>query len=268
MFEIMLMPFMLRALAAGALVGFLSGYYGVFIVQRKMSFLGSGLSHSAFGGVALGLLLGAEPLIVAIPFTVLVSIAIVWLREKTELGSDTAIGILFSVSVALGIVFLSMRDSYTTDAFAYLFGSILAVFPSDLWVTSALTAITVITFFGMWHRWAYSTFDEELARADRSNVTRDDYLLSILTSIAVVVSVKVVGIILIAAFLVIPPAAARLVSRTFFQMTIFSVVFGVLSAILGLWISVLLDLPSGAVIILLQALIFFILAIFRKSRGN
>lgn len=265
MIEIMLMPFMLRALAAGALVGFLSGYYGVFIVQRKMSFLGSGLAHSAFGGVALGLLLNTEPLFVAIPFTVLVSIAIVWLREKTQLGSDTAIGILFSVSVALGIIFLSMKDTYTTDAFAYLFGSILAVFPNDLWVTLGLTCVTIITFFGLWHRWAYATFDEELARSDRNKVSLDDYILSVLTAVAVVVSVKIVGIILMASFLVIPPAAARLISKTFYSMTVLSIIFGISSAILGLWLSLFLDLPTGAVIILVQALIFTVIAVLKKK---
>jgi len=111
MSEFFTMPFLQRALIAGIMVGFLASYYGVFIVQRRMSFLGSGLGHAAFGGVALGLLLNVQPLWVAIPFTVIVSLAISLLREKTKLAADTAIGILFSLSVALGIIFLSFKQA-------------------------------------------------------------------------------------------------------------------------------------------------------------
>ncbi len=264
MSEFFTMPFLQRALIAGIMVGFLASYYGVFIVQRRMSFLGSGLGHAAFGGVALGLLLNVQPLWVAIPFTVIVSLAISLLREKTKLAADTAIGILFSLSVALGIIFLSFKQGYSVDAFNYMFGTILAVTVEDLWVTGALTVVTVLSFFLWWQKWAYSSFDSELARADRIRVVSDDYILSLLIAITIVVSVKVVGIVLIASFLVIPAAAARLASGSFFRMTILSVIFGIGSSIFGLFLSYELDKPSGAVIILLQSLIFFAAAIWGR----
>src|SRR5207244_2798154 len=115
------LPFMQRALIAGLLVGFLASYFGAFVVQRGMSFLGDGLAHAAFGGVALGLLLGLNPLWVAVPFTLVVAFGITWVQERTRLGSDTAIGIFFAVSIALGVIFLSWRKQYTADAFTYLF---------------------------------------------------------------------------------------------------------------------------------------------------
>lgn len=257
MFEILTLPFMQRALVAGTLVGFLASYYGVFVVQRGLGFLGSGLAHAAFGGVALGLLLNQEPLWVAVPFTIIVAVGITWVKEKTNLGGDTTIGIFFSVSMALGIIFIFLKRQYTSDAFNYLFGSILSVTIIDIIVPVLLIVVTLI-LFPFWNRWAYSSFDRELAQTDKIPVLFDDYLLSILIAVTIVVSIKVVGIVLIAAFLVIPPATSRLLNKSFSKMTIISVVIGILTALVGLWISYYLDVPSGATIILLQAFLFFV----------
>ena len=264
MIEMLEYPFVQRAIIAGILVGFLGSWYGVFIVQRKMSFLGTGLAHAAFGGVALGLLLEAEPLYVAVPFTVIVSLAITRLKEKTKLESDTSIGILFAVSVALGIIFISLKQNYTADAFTYLFGSILAVMPVDLYLTALVTLLTIAFSFKYWGRWAYASFDRDLSQTDMKTIRADDYILSTLIALTIVVSVKLVGIVLIAAFIVIPAASARLVTNRFIRMTVMAVVFGITSAIAGLWLSFELDLPGGAVIVLLQAVIFIIAAIVGK----
>lgn len=265
MHEILALPFMQRALIAGVLVGFLASYYGVFVVQRGLSFLGSGLAHAAFGGVALGLLLELEPLWIAAPFTILVAVAIAWVRDRTELGGDTAVGIFFSVSMALGVVFLFLRRQYSSDAFTYLFGSILAVRSKDIWIT---IGVVILTFLAApwWRRWAYASFDRELAIADRLLVIRDDYWLSILIAVTVVVSMKVVGIVLIAAFLVIPAATAKLLTRTFRGMTVVSILIGVVSALIGLWMSYEIDVPSGAAIILLQAGLFFLALVLNLLR--
>jgi zinc transport system permease protein len=266
MFEILYIEFMQYALIAGVLVGFLSSYYGVFIVQRGLGFLGSGLAHAAFGGVALGILLNQEPLWIAVPFTVLVAVGITWVKDKTKLGGDTTIGIFFSVSMALGVIFIFMKRQYSSDAFNYLFGSILSVTIADIIVPAVLIVITLM-LFPFWKRWAYSSFDRELAQADRVPVNFDDYLLSILIAITVVVSIKVVGIVLIAAFLVIPPATSRLISRSFSRMTVFSIVIGIVTALVGLWTSYYLDVPSGATIILLQAILFFLVMILKKKNN-
>lgn len=255
MIDALSLPFMQRALAAGVLVGLLASYYGVFVVQRQLSFLGIGLSHAAFGGVALGLLLQVNPMGVAVPFTVLVALGINGITERSSVAGDTAIGVLFAVAVALGIVFLSLRQTYTADAFAYLFGSILAVQPTDLWVMAGLALLTLLAT-PLWGRWAYATFDRDLARADRVPVARDDYLLVTLLAITVVAAVKVVGIILAAAFLVIPAATARLLVRTFRAMTGVAMGIGGTTSIGGLLASYQLDVPSGATIILVQATLF------------
>ena len=255
---------MQRALVGGVLVGFLASYYGVFVVQRGLSFLGSGLAHAAFGGVALGLLLETEPLWIAVPFTVLVALAISWVRDKTELSNDTSVGIFFAVSMALGVLFLFLRQQYTDDAFTYLFGSILAVTNKDIYIALGLVVLT-LALWPLWKRWAYATFDRELALTDRLPVVKDDYLLSILIAVTVVVAIKVVGIVLIAAFLVIPAASSRLISRTFFTMTIIAIIIGITSVIIGLFVSYYLDVPSGAIIILVQAAFFFVAMIKNQT---
>jgi zinc transport system permease protein len=254
----------LRIVACGMLIGFSASYFGAFVVQRGMSFLGNGLAHAAFGGVALGILLGAEPLYVALPFTVLVALGINWLREHTELAADSVIGLFFAFSMALGIIFLSRVPSYSQDAMNYLFGSLMSITTLDLWISAAMALGTVATF-PLWPRWAYSTFDRESALIDGQRVRREDYLLGVLIAVNVVVAAKLVGIVLLSAFLVIPAAAARLVSASFAMMTMLSVGIGVCSVAAGFVISYEADLPSGACVVMTQILLFALLFMLSKS---
>ena len=264
--EFLVHPFMQRALLAGIMLSALSGYYGVFLVQRKLSFLGAGLGHAAFGGIALGLLLGVQPLWIALPFTVLVAACISWVKSHTRLTGDTAIGIFFSVSVALGILFLSLKSGQQTDAFSYLFGSILSVSNTDVLTSLALFATGILTLWTHWAAWAYASFDEEAALIEGLPVRTHDTLLTALIALTIVLSVKIVGILLVAAWMVIPAAAGRLLSPTFRLMTLGAVAISALSAVVGLYLSYALDLPSGAVIVLVQSAIFGIALIYQKIR--
>ncbi|MCH8204697.1 MAG: metal ABC transporter permease [Candidatus Hydrogenedentes bacterium] len=263
MLEPLTLPFMQRALLGGLMVGFLASYYGPFIVQRRLAFLGSGLAHAAFGGVALGILLNQEPLWVAAPFTVFVALAIVWVRERSRLASDTTIGVFFAVSMAFGIIFLSRTEGYAGDAFTYLFGSLLAVTTADLWTTAAVVVLTLFTI-PLWRYWAYASFDRSLARADHLPVTRHDYVLAVAIAVVVVVSIKVAGIVMIAAFLVMPAAAARVLTRTFAAMSVVSIAIGMSTVVVGLYASYYADLPSGPAIILTQAAVLAVAVAFRR----
>lgn len=265
MIDVLLQPFMLRALLAGVLLSALAGYYGVFVVQRRLSFLGAGLGHAAFGGIALGLLLGIQPLWVAIPFTLVVALGIAWIRERTRLAADTAIGIFFSVSVALGILFLSLAGSRNADAFSYLFGSLLSVTSTDLWASAVLVLAGAATLPRLWGNWAYSTFDTEAARVGGIPSRQHDLILVALLAATIVVSLKVVGILLVAAWIVVPAASARLLASTFGGMTRLSVLLAVVSTIAGLVASVAFDAPTGAMIVLVQAL-GFVLAMLLSRR--
>ena len=161
------LPFMQRALLAGLLVALMSSVLGVFVVQRGLSFLGDGLAHAAFGGTALGLLVGAEqPLWVALAFTLAAALGIAWVRVYTELSSDTAIGIFFAVSVALGVLFVSLETGYNADAWSLLFGSILGIGEGELLLIAGVTALSLGFLGTFWGRLAYATFDAELAQSD------------------------------------------------------------------------------------------------------
>jgi len=260
------MAIMQNALIGGMLVGFVASYYGVFIVQRRMAFLGNGLSHAAFGGVALGILIGYEPVYVAVPFTLAMAIAIVWIRENSAIAEDTAIGVLFAVSMALGGIFYFAKEGYGGDLFSYLFGSILMITVKDVWLATAMAAATAATI-PLWGAWAYATFDRDLARTDRLRVVWHDYTLACAIAVAVVVSIKIVGMLLVAAFLVLPAATARIVSQSLRQMTVLSVAIGTVTPAIGLYISYLANLPPGATIILVQAALFALaLAVKRAAQ--
>lgn len=256
--------FIQRALIGGAMISLLAGYFGVFTVQRSMSFAGTGLAHAAFGGVALGLFLDIEPLLTAAVVTVLAAWLLNIIKDGSVLEVDTAVGILFAVTMAGGIIFLSLRESYSGEVNAYLFGSILAVTSSDLISAGALLILSVL-LLPLWGRWAYATFDRDLAISDKVPVKTDDMLLTGALALTVVVSLKMVGMVLITAFLVIPPAAAALISRRFAVMTVLSLIISFVSVLSGILLSYLLDMPSGAVIVLVQAVVFALFFMLKRS---
>ncbi len=265
--EALSLPFMQRAILGGVLAAFAGSLFAPLIVQRRMAFLGSGLAHAAFGGVALGVMLGLEPLSVALPFTMAAGVVIVWIQHRTTLEPDTAIGMLFAVTMALGVLFLSLSDGYTRDAYSYLFGSVLAIGTGDL-ILAAITALMAVVMMRWWPAWAYATFDRDLARADRVPVLAHDYLLAVAMALLTVVSIKIAGVILAAAFLVLPAAAARLLSHTFAQMTLLSVLFAVTGVLAGMLLSYGLDLPSGPTIVLLQSALFVLTLGVAKGMGR
>jgi len=258
--------FMQRALAGGIAIGIVASFLGAFVVQRRLGYLAGGLSHAAFGGVALGILLGVAPLAVALPFTIAIAVAIHAVQDRSPISSDSAIGVFFSVSMALGIVFLALTPRYSADAFAFLFGSILSV---SAWDVAAAWALLIASVASMplWGRWAMATFDAELARADGHPTRRHDLLLFVFLAVVIVISIKIVGMVLAGAFTVIPAAAARLGCVRFSSMTMLSVAIGVASVVLGLCGSVAFNLPSGATIILVQAVIFLVMLAMRP-RGT
>ncbi len=275
-------PFLQRALVAGVLIAVSTGLLGVFVVQRRLSFLGDGLAHAVFGGMGIGafvivttglvgsgLALLRDPIWIAVPFSLLAAAGIYLMRRRTDLPSDTAIGVSFAVTVALGVMFFSLIPpdvNLGVSLMDLLFGSILGVRALDLIVIGLVTLLAGGLTAAFWGKLAYATFDEELARADGVNTARAELVLYLLAAVVIAVSSVVVGIILMAAYLVIPAATARLLARTLAQMTLITVVLGVVATLLGLGASFLLDVPSGSTIVLVQALMFSVAAIARRPR--
>jgi len=259
--------FMRNAVLAGALVGGMCSVLGVFVVQRGLAFLGEGLAHAAFGGVALGLLLDIGnrfhlewfgPVWVAVPFCVVVAMAIGWVRNRGIATEGTAVGIFFSVSVALGILFVFIREKPSGDLESYLFGSLLAVRRVDVWVSAGLATIILGILAVTWTKMAYVTFDRELAKLSGINVEGLDYLLLGMMACVIVLSVKTVGVILVSSYLIIPAATSRLMGGSLFAMTIRAVVVGAVGSTVGLVFSYYINVPSGATVILTLAAAFIV----------
>ena len=267
--------FMQNAIMAGALVGAMCALLGVFVVQRNMAFVGDGLAHAAFGGVALGLLRDLStrlslawlgPIWVAVPFCLAIAMGIGWVQNRGYASESTAVGIFFSVSVALGIVFIYLRTTPAGDLEGYLFGNILAVRRVDVYGALGLFIVVGIAVALTWTKMAYVAFDRELARISGVAVERLDYLLLAMIAAVIVLSVRIVGVILVSSYLVIPAATARLTGGSLARMSVVSLALGVLGSATGLIISFYVDIPSGATVILTLAATFAVAASIRSLR--
>jgi zinc transport system permease protein len=262
--------FMRRALLAGAAVAGAGSLLGVFVVQRGLAFLSDGLAHATFGGLALGLLLGATAetaIWVALPFTLAVAMGIGVVRRRSGLGGDVATGVFFAVSFALGVMFLGLRSTRAqpVDVEALLFGSILAVSPDILVAMLVLATVTVAVLALAGSRLAYATFDPELAALSGVPVAALEYLLLALTATIVVLGVKTVGVILVSAFIIIPAATAQLLARSFGRAAAVAVFLGVGGCAVGLLASYHLNVATGATIILVLGALFFAAVASRRS---
>ena len=265
--EIFAYEFMQRAFLAGLMVSLLCSFMAFFVVLKRMAFVGVGISHSAFGGVALGILLNVNPILMAAAFSLLVSWLIGLVSKQGALHEDTAIGIFFSAAMALGVALISLSGSYNVDLFGYLFGNILSVTTGDLWLVGILGFLALSFLVLFFKEFLYLSFDEEMARVNGLPVTFLNYLLLTLMAVTVVVSIKVVGIVLAEALLVIPAATGYQLARHYRLMLAISLLCGTLSSVMGLWLSYRYDLASGATIVLCATLFFFLALLFSPRRG-
>lgn len=266
MSEFLAYAFVQRALLVGILLGVTCAVLSFFVVLRRMSFVGVGLSHAALGGVALGIVLGVQPLLAAALFTTVVAWVIGWIRGRSEVSEDTAIGVFFPTAMAMGVVLISLSPDYRQDLMAYLFGNILSVRPGDV-LPMALVSATSLALVGWWFKeLLFLGVDEEAAQAAGLPATPLRFLLLTLLAVTIVASVRLVGIVLVSAFLVIPAATGQALARSLRGMLALAVASAVVSVALGLWLSWSWDLPSGAAIVLVSATLFFVaLALGRRS---
>lgn len=257
MMEFLSYGFIQRALLTGGVLGVTCAVLGVFVVLRRMAFIGVGISHAALGGVAVGLLLGAPPVIAAGVFSVGVAWVIGWLTRKGEVSEDTAIGVFFPTAMALGVALISLSQTYRQDLLGYLFGNILSVGPEDLWLLLGLAGISLGILALFFKEFLFLGVDEEAARAAGLPAAFLSYLLLTILAITIVASMKLVGIILVSAFLVVPAATGQALGQSVAGMVFFSVASALVSVFAGLWLSWLWNLPSGASVVLFAAALFF-----------
>jgi zinc transport system permease protein len=266
MIDILSYGFMQRALLAGTMIGIIAPIIGVFLVLRRLSLIADTLSHVALAGVAGGLLLRTYPLAGALVAGLLGAVGIERLRVSGRLFGEAALALFLSGGFAVAVVLISLARGFNVDLFSYLFGAITAVQPQDLWVILAL-GLAVLAAVGFLYKELFAiTFDEEGARVQGIPVTALNLLLTMLVAVTVVVAMRIVGILLTSALLVIPAITAFRLARNFRSTLWIAVGCSLVSVVAGMTISFYLDIAAGGAIVLAALAIFGVASVLRPAR--
>jgi zinc transport system permease protein len=260
--DLLSVDFMQRALIAALLVGTVAPMVGIFLVQRRLSLIGDGMGHVALAGVAVGLVTGQAPVLAALVAAVLAAVVIELLRVRGRTNGDVALSVIFYGGIAAGVVIISKApDGTPANLTKYLFGSILTTQESDLWVFAGLALLISVTTWVLRPRLFAVANDEEYARAVGIPVLPLNLVLAVLTATTVVIAMRVVGLLLISALMIVPNAAGQLLARSFASGVRWAVAFGLVSAVGGVVLSYPLNTPSGGTIVLLAVGLFIVTAV-------
>lgn len=258
MIGILQYEFMQRAFIAALLVSVACGIVGTYVVIKRIVSLSGAISHAAFGGIGLGYFLGLNPILTAIPFSIVSAVSIGAIHEKINISEDTAIGIIWSVGMALGILFINLTPGYSPDLFSYLFGSILTVSNSDIIIMVILDILITGIVYLFQREFLSITFDEEYSKVLGIHSELIYILLLSLVALSVVVLIKVVGVILVIALLAIPAAITKQYTSDLKKLMLMSTITGMFFTSLGLLLSYIFNFSSGATIVLVLAVGFLI----------
>ena len=254
--EVLEFGFMQRALIAGVAVAITTSVIGLFLVLRKNSLFGDALSHVAFGGIALGLAANIYPLWTGLGLSIAGALGITRLRQSARIPADATVAILLSSGLALGILIVSASGGFTLDLFSFLFGSILLVSVNDTLAILAMAGGILATVIVLYRQLMYITFDEEQARVSGLRISALNYLFVILASVAAVVSMRLVGILLVSALIVIPNVTALLFGKGFKKTALISVAVSIFSVVTGIAVSYMFNLAPAGTIVLVSAGVF------------
>jgi len=258
MIEILQYEFMRNALIAALLASIACGIIGVYVVVKRIVFISGGIAHAAFGGIGLGYFLGVNPVLGVIPFSIAAALSMGVVSKRTKIPEDTAIGILWVMGMALGVIFVALSPGYAPELFGYLFGSILTVPTSDIILMLSLNAAIIAVVFSLHREFQAISFDEEYATTIGLPTERLYLLLLCLIALTVVLLIRIVGVILVIALLTIPAAMSRQFTHRLSSMMFLSVFLCAVFTIGGLWLSYAFDLPSGAMIVLVSGTAFIL----------
>jgi zinc transport system permease protein len=254
--EIIEFSFIQRALTAGVAVAVICSIIGLFLVLRRHSLFGDALSHMAFGGIAIGMYTNIYPMWTALIVSILAALGITKLRQSTNIPPDSAVAVLLSSGLALGVVLVSLSNGFSIDLFSFLFGSILLVSVEDTLMILAIAVTILSIVLILYRKLIYITFDEEQAKVSGLQVTKLNYLFVVLAGVTVIASMRLVGILLISSLIVIPTITAMMFEKGFRKTTVISVSLSVFSVVTGIFISYILNLAPGGTIVLVSIGIF------------
>ena len=256
MFDVLAFEFFRNALIAGVLASIACGIIGTYVVVRRMVSVSGGISHAAFGGIGLGYFLGIDPLLGAAGFTVAAALGVGTLQLRARQQMDTLIGAVWAAGMAIGILFVYLTPGFAPDLFSYLFGNILLVPRGDILLMGILTAVIVAVVAVLYRELQAVTFDPDYAAVMNLPVERLSLLLLVLIALTVVMLIRVVGIILVIALLTLPAAISRLYTARVWTMMLLAVVLGIIFTVAGIALSYVIDVPSGATIVLVSTLAY------------
>jgi manganese/iron transport system permease protein len=259
--------FMCRGMIAVILVALTCATIGTHVVLRRLSFIGDGLAHATFGGLAIGFLLKLNLFVSALVAAILTAVGIGTVSRKAEISLDTSIGILFSGAFAAGIVVLSHDRGYRGDLFDLLLGNVLTVNTTELQLTAAATALVIACLVFFYKEFLFSSFDPAGAAAAGIPVIWLDYCLLSLVALTITIALQTVGVILVSALLVTPAASAMQLTNRFPVMMVLAAAFGIFSGLSGIYISYYLDVPAGPAVVLVATGLFFASLLFSPKRG-
>ncbi|OQY39049.1 MAG: hypothetical protein B6226_02655 [Candidatus Cloacimonetes bacterium 4572_65] len=258
-------PFIRNALLAGILAAIACGVTGTFVVIKRISFVSGAIAHSVLGGVGIAYFLGISPTLGAFVFAILSALLIGWVKLKKHENEDTVLSAFWAIGMAIGIIFMSLTPGYNSNLMTYLFGNILLVTNQDLLMLLGLDIVIITTIFIFYRQFLALIFDEEFAKLKGVSTNFLYILLLCLISLAVVILIRVVGIILVIALLTLPSAISRFFNRSIGGMMFWASILGFIFTFLGLWLSYILNLPTGAVIIVLAGTTYITSALLKKG---
>ena len=256
--EMLSYTFIIRAIIVGSLVALCSSLLGVSLVLKRYSMIGDGLSHVAFGALSVAMAINLTPLYVAIPVVVISAFFLLKINENSKLKSDSAIALISTVALAIGVIAISLAKGVNTDVFSYMFGSILAMNSSDVYISVVLSIIVVILVIVFYNKIFAVTFDEGFAKATGINVNVYNMIIALLTAITIVVGMRIMGTMLISSLIIFPALTAMRVCKTFKGVMITSAFVSVVCLVLGIVISYIYAIPTGASIVIVNTIVFLI----------
>lgn len=256
-----------NALIAAILVGIICGVIGCFIILRGMALMGDAISHAVLPGIVIAYMIGASFFIGAVITGVLTALGIGYISQNSRIKDDSAIGIMFTAAFALGVVLNSTLKGTSVDLWHILFGNVLAVSTTDLWITFGMGVFVIMVVIIFYRPLLLSTFDPTMAKATGLPVKAIHYMLMLLLSLVTVASLQTVGVILVVAMLITPGATAYLLTDRLSIMLVLSAVIGVVSGVVGLYYSVLFDVSSGSTIVLVASILFGLAFFFSPKQG-
>lgn len=267
MLEYLDYTFFRYALAGVILIAVSAAMIGTYIITRRLVAICGGITHACFGGLGLGYFLGISPVATAAVFAVGSSVAVEWMSTRLRMREDSVIAVIWSVGMAIGVLFVFMTPGYVPELNSFLFGNILTISLTDIEIFAAFTGLLILFFALFYNKIVACAFDRDFATVMHLPVRFINYTMTVFVALCIVLTIRLVGVMLLMSMLSLPMMTAEVFSRRFLHMMLLSTVISLLCSVAGLWLGTLIDVPCSAIIVILMAVTFFVSRVVRQIAG-